>query len=47
MLRKPLGRAGGAAPDRLMTHIAMQQSDEQGNVVTWGEDVTDEEYSAS
>jgi quercetin dioxygenase-like cupin family protein len=36
----------GAAPDRLMTHIAMQQQDGQGNVVTWGEHVTDVEYSA-
>ncbi len=36
----------GAAPDRFMTHIAMQQRDEQGNVVTWGDHVTDEEYSA-
>jgi len=35
----------GAAPDRFMTHIAMQQQDAQGNVVSWGEHVTDEEYS--
>jgi quercetin dioxygenase-like cupin family protein len=34
----------GAAPTRLMTHIAMQQADETGNVVTWGEHVTDAEY---
>jgi quercetin dioxygenase-like cupin family protein len=34
----------GAAPNRFMTHIAMQQADEQGNVVTWGDAVTDEEY---
>jgi quercetin dioxygenase-like cupin family protein len=37
----------GAAPDRLMTHLAMQQVDEQGSPVTWGEHVTDEEYSAA
>jgi quercetin dioxygenase-like cupin family protein len=36
----------GAAPDRLMTHVAMQQVDEQGNAVIWGEHVTDEEYTA-
>jgi quercetin dioxygenase-like cupin family protein len=31
----------GAAPNRFMTHIAMQQADEHGNVVTWGDHVTD------
>jgi quercetin dioxygenase-like cupin family protein len=36
----------GAAPDRFMTHLAMQQVDEQGNPVVWGEHVTDEEYNA-
>ncbi|HEY2216154.1 MAG TPA: cupin domain-containing protein [Solirubrobacteraceae bacterium] len=35
----------GAAPNRLMTHIAMHQVDEQGNAVTWGERVSDEQYS--
>jgi quercetin dioxygenase-like cupin family protein len=34
----------GAAPTRFMTHIAMQQADDDGNVVVWGEHVTDEEY---
>ena len=34
----------GAAPDRFMTHLAMQQVDEQGSAVTWGEHVSDEEY---
>ncbi len=34
----------GAAPDRFMTHLAMLQVDD-GNTVTWGEHVTDEEYS--
>jgi hypothetical protein len=29
-----------------MTHLAMQEVDESGNPVTWGEHVTDEEYSA-
>ena len=36
----------GAAPTRLMTHIAMQQADDQGSVVFWGAQVTDEEYAA-
>jgi quercetin dioxygenase-like cupin family protein len=36
----------GAAPDRFMTHLAMHQVDEQGNAVTWGEHVSDLEYSA-
>jgi quercetin dioxygenase-like cupin family protein len=34
----------GAAQTRFMTHIAMQQADDDGNVVAWGEHVTDEEY---
>lgn len=37
----------GAAPTRFMTHVAMQQADDQGNVVTWGDHVTDEEYAAA
>jgi quercetin dioxygenase-like cupin family protein len=36
----------GAAPERFMTHLAMQQVDEQGTAVTWGEHVSDEEYAA-
>lgn len=34
----------GAAPDCFMTHLAMQEVDESGSPVTWGEHVTDEEY---
>jgi quercetin dioxygenase-like cupin family protein len=34
----------GAAPTRLMTHIAMQLADETGSPVTWGEHVSDQEY---
>jgi hypothetical protein len=30
-----------------MVHIAMQQIDESGSPVTWGEHVTDEQYSAA
>ena len=37
----------GAAPSRLMTHIAMQEVDDEGSPVTWGEHVTDEEYAAA
>src|SRR5205085_6912327 len=37
----------GAAPNRLMTHVAMQQADEGGNVVEWGDRVTDAEYGAA
>jgi quercetin dioxygenase-like cupin family protein len=36
----------GAAPDRFMTHVAMQQVDEAGTAVAWGEHVSDEEYAA-
>jgi hypothetical protein len=39
----------GAAPDRFMAHIAMQQSDDSGGaggMVSWGEHVTDEQYAA-
>jgi quercetin dioxygenase-like cupin family protein len=37
----------GAAPDRFMTHLAMQEVDDQGSPVTWGDHVTDAEYSAT
>jgi quercetin dioxygenase-like cupin family protein len=37
----------GAAPDRFMTHLAMQQVDDQGSAVTWGEHVSDAEYGAA
>jgi quercetin dioxygenase-like cupin family protein len=36
----------GAAPNRLMTHIAIQEADESGSPVTWGEHVSDEQYGA-
>ena len=35
----------GAAPNRFMTHIAMQQADDEGNVVEWGRHVSDDEYA--
>jgi quercetin dioxygenase-like cupin family protein len=37
----------GAAPNHFMSHIAIQQADESGSPVTWGEHVTDEEYAAA
>ena len=37
----------GAAPDHFMTHIAMQQADEEGTAVVWGEHVSEEEYAAA
>ena len=36
----------GAAPNRFMAHIAIHQHDESGSPVTWGEHVTDEQYTA-
>jgi hypothetical protein len=30
-----------------MVHIAMQEADDSGTPVTWGEHVTDDEYSAA
>src|SRR4029450_7394310 len=36
----------GAAPTRFMVHIAMQQTDESGSPVMWGEHVTDAQYAA-
>lgn len=37
----------GATPDRFMSHVAMQEADQQGQVVTWLEPVTDEEYQGT
>jgi quercetin dioxygenase-like cupin family protein len=37
----------GAAPNRFMVHIAMQQNDDSDSPVTSGLRVTDEEYSAA
>lgn len=36
----------GATPHRFMAHIAMQEADEHGHVVTWLHHVTDDEYRA-
>ena len=37
----------GAAPNRFMVHVAIQEVDESGNAATWGEHLTDEEYAAA
>jgi quercetin dioxygenase-like cupin family protein len=37
----------GATPTRFMTHLAIQEVDEDGHAATWGDHVTDEEYAAS
>jgi quercetin dioxygenase-like cupin family protein len=34
----------GATPDRFMAHVAIQEADVLGQVVTWLEHVTDQEY---
>jgi len=36
----------GAAPNRFMVHLAIQEADESGSPVNWGQHVTDEEYGA-
>lgn len=35
----------GATSDRFMAHLAIQEADEDGQVVTWLDHVTDAEYS--
>jgi quercetin dioxygenase-like cupin family protein len=37
----------GAAPTRFMTHIAMLEVDQEGNSATWGDHVTEDEYTAA
>ena len=37
----------GAAPTRFMAHLAIALADDEGNVVEWGNHVTDEEYAAA
>ncbi len=37
----------GAAPDRTMVHLAIQEADEHGTDVVWLEHVTDAEYTAA
>jgi quercetin dioxygenase-like cupin family protein len=37
----------GATPNRFMTHLAMLEVDDEGHPASWGDHVTDEEYSAA
>ena len=37
----------GAAPNRLMVHLAMNEGDDQHDVVHWLQPVTDQEYTAA
>jgi quercetin dioxygenase-like cupin family protein len=37
----------GATANRFMTHLALLEVDDEGNVATWGDHVTDEEYAAA
>jgi quercetin dioxygenase-like cupin family protein len=37
----------GATANRLMTHLAILEVDEEGNVAAWGDPVTEEEYGAA
>ncbi|MEN3280377.1 MAG: hypothetical protein V7607_1517, partial [Solirubrobacteraceae bacterium] len=37
----------GAAPSRFMVHVGMQESDETGTQVTWGDPVSKEDYTAT
>jgi quercetin dioxygenase-like cupin family protein len=36
----------GAASTRFMTHIAIQEADDDGKVVVWGDHVSDSEYAS-
>jgi quercetin dioxygenase-like cupin family protein len=36
----------GATPERFMVHLAIQEADESGRPVSWGDHVTDEQYEA-
>ena len=37
----------GAAPNRFMTHIAIHGVDDSGSAVTWGDPVSDDDYTAT
>jgi quercetin dioxygenase-like cupin family protein len=37
----------GAAPNRFMVHLAINEADDQHPAVHWGEHVTDDEYAAA
>ncbi len=42
----PAKSTGTAPPHRFMAHVAMQEAGQNGEVVTWLDHVTDEEYTA-
>src|SRR6516165_693401 len=37
----------GATADRVMTHLAIAETDDDGNVASWGDPVSDAEYAAA
>lgn len=37
----------GAAPDQMMCHLALSESDDQGNATDWLEPVSDGDYTAA
>jgi len=37
----------GAAPNRFMVHVGMQETDDTGTQVTWGDPVSEEDYTAT
>jgi len=37
----------GAAPNRFMVHVAMVDVDDEGTSATWGDHVSDDEYTAA
>src|SRR5271154_2540844 len=41
------GHWHGAAPDRVMTHLAMLDVNDDGDSATWGKHVTDDEYASA
>jgi hypothetical protein len=47
LLRARRGPLARRRPDRFVTHLAMQEADDNGSPVTWGEQVTDDEYGAA
>ncbi|MBG6215565.1 hypothetical protein IWX75_000002 [Arthrobacter sp. CAN_A6] len=40
----PSARTAGATADRFMAQIAVQEANGHGQIVTWGEHVTDQDY---
>jgi quercetin dioxygenase-like cupin family protein len=37
----------GATANRFMTHLAIAEADDDGNIVNWGDPVADEEYATA